>query len=127
MANDGSIRLLPLDYVVAAVVLCACAVSLLLTFRSADGEPLVYITTQSDEYVYALTDAVTLTLSGPVGETEIAITDGAVRVVRSPGREQICVNKEEISRHGEWLICLPNQIFIRIAAAAADSVDSYSY
>lgn len=89
----------------------------------------MYITSESGEQVYPLIETtLTLTLSGPVGETEVAIRDEVVRIVRSPGREQICVNKGEISQHGEWLICLPNQIFIRIAATdSGNALDSHSY
>lgn len=123
----GRLRLRPLDYAVGVVALSACLFAFLLTIRSAGGEPLVYIATRSGEYVYPLNETSTqITLTGPVGETEVTIGDGMVRVVSSPGREQICVNKGEISKHSEWLICLPNQIFIRIAADG-DSIDSYSY
>lgn len=63
-----------------------------------------------------------------MGKTEIVIQNGTVRIVSSPGREQICVDKGEISQHGEWLICLPNQIFVRIASTESDdTLDSYSY
>lgn len=127
--KHAKMRLLPLDYVVGVVTVCALLFFLLFAFRSVEGQPFVYIVSESGEQIYPLSEtALTFTLSGPVGETEVAIQNRSVRVLRSPGREQICVNKGEISQHGEWLICLPNHIFIRIAATESDNtLDSHSY
>jgi len=116
----------PLDYCIFVCALLVFGILLFITLRGREGEALVHITTQEEEYLYALSDDALLILDGPLGETEIAINNGSVRVLRSPGRRQICVNKGGISQKGEWLICLPNQVFVRIVAAT-ESIDSYSY
>ena len=124
--QKNTVYLKSFDYCIFALAALAFLATVFLAFRSKGGEELIYITTEDQQYIYNTTDSVMLTLEGPIGETEILIQDGAVRVVRSPGKEQLCVRKGAISRSGEWLICLPNQIFVLISTDA-DSVDSYSY
>ncbi len=45
-----------------------------------------------------------------------------------PGPLQICVQKGRISQAGEWLACLPNEVFIRIeGSTSADGVDGQAF
>lgn len=122
-------RLLPLDYAVILLIVVFLLLFSFSFFRAAEGEVVVYIMSESGEQVYPLHQTeLMLTLTGPLGETRVAIGQGVVRVISSPGREQICVNRGGISQHGEWLICLPNQIFIRIIAnEPEEALDAYSY
>lgn len=118
----------PLDYVVfaGALLLLALLIGSLLT-RTSD-ERFVYIKTANGERFHNINQDQKLTLAGPVGLTEVVIHNQTVAVTRSPGKQQICVNKGAISKGGEWLICLPNQILIRILGAEADNqIDSQSY
>lgn len=55
-----------------------------------------------------------LSVTGRLGETVIEVKDGRVRVLESPGPQQICVNRGWISRPGEAIICLPNRVIIEI-------------
>lgn len=61
-----------------------------------------------------------LTVTGPLGETEIEVRDGRVRVVRSPGWWQLCVKRGWISQPGEALICLPNRVIVEIPGQRRD-------
>jgi len=55
-----------------------------------------------------------LVVEGRLGETEIEVQDGRVRVVRSPGPWKLCIKRGWISRPGEMLICLPNRVTVEI-------------
>lgn len=55
-----------------------------------------------------------LSVKGRLGETVIEVKGGRVRVLKSPGPQQICVNRGWISRPGEAIICLPNRVIIEI-------------
>ncbi len=55
-----------------------------------------------------------LSVTGRLGETVIEVKEGRVRVVKSPGPLQICVNRGWISKPGEAIICLPNRVIIEI-------------
>lgn len=55
-----------------------------------------------------------LVVRGPLGETEIEVQGGKVRVVRSPGPYKLCIKRGWISKPGEVLICLPNRVTVEI-------------
>jgi len=57
----------------------------------------------------------TLEVDGPLGTSTIQVRDGKVRVVDSPGRQKLCVRAGWLSRSGESVICLPNQVVVRVA------------
>ena len=59
-----------------------------------------------------------LVVVGRLGETEIEVQDGRVRVVRSPGPYKLCLKRGWISRPGEILICLPNRVTVEIPGEA---------
>lgn len=66
--------------------------------------------------------AVTLDLSrdgvhevlGPLGVTRVEVRAGKVRVLSSPCPRQICRHGGWIGAPGELLVCLPNEIVIRV-------------
>jgi hypothetical protein len=64
-----------------------------------------------------------------LGDTVIEIGGGGARVVSSPCRNQICVAAMPIYRHGQWIVCLPNQVMARVdsAAGVTDVVDVVSW
>jgi hypothetical protein len=55
------------------------------------------------------------------------IRDGSAWVVSSQCPNQICVRQGKISRPGQWIACLPNDIFIRISGQTDAPVDMVSY
>ncbi len=87
---------------------------------------IVEIRSVAGVVVYPLLEDRELTLQGPLGETIVAIHDETVRVLSDPGPLQICVNAGAISRQGEWLACLPNQVLITIQGRQSGEVDIIS-
>jgi hypothetical protein len=59
-----------------------------------------------------------LVVEGRLGETEIEVRGGRVRVVRSPGPYKLCIKHGWISSPGEILICLPNRVTVEIPGEA---------
>lgn len=53
-------------------------------------------------------------VTGPLGETRIEISDGAVRILSSPCQQKICVNRGWLSHAGETVACLPNRISVTL-------------
>lgn len=51
---------------------------------------------------------------GPLGETEIEIHQGVVRVARDPSPRQLCVHQGWLSKPGQIAICLPNRVSIEV-------------
>ena len=52
--------------------------------------------------------------AGPIGVTRIEVRDGKVRVLSSPCPRQVCRHGGWIGAPGTLLVCLPNEIVIRV-------------
>jgi hypothetical protein len=61
---------------------------------------------------------------GPLGTTVVRIESGAVRVVSSPCREQICVGMGEARKPGAVIVCVPNEVVVRVLGGRDDGHDA---
>ena len=117
----------PLDYVACIIAGFAIAASIFVA-TSRSGAPQIRIKTADAEYIYPVDTKKILALDGPIGTTIVEIADGRVRVSKDPGPRQICVKKGWIQKPGQWLACLPSQIFISIEGNRdPPSIDAVAY
>jgi len=61
-------------------------------------------------------------IKGILGEAELQIKDGAIRMQSAPCPQKICVKMGWIKNVGELIVCVPNQIVVRIEGASASEV-----
>lgn len=62
--------------------------------------------------VYSLNDNRTITLKGPLGDTEVIIEDGRARILSSPCPGKHCIMMGSIDKQGGALICAPNKVVV---------------
>lgn len=110
----------PADYGIIAF----CTILTALAFYHVYGqpsEPAAYVRIESAEtqWIYSLDEDRHLEIPGPLGITEVAVKNQGVRVVSSPCRNKIAMLSGEITRSQQWLINLPNQVFIYIEGGSA--------
>lgn len=95
-------------------------ISLVLTvasfsvYRNISGKPIVHVRSGPQERLYDLSVDRIVEVEGLLGPTTIEIKDGKVRVTDSACRNKICIAAGWQESPGEWIICLPNNIFIMI-------------
>ena len=126
--ND--LRKFRITLVDVAAILLAVGAIVFSSFGAvnAAGEARVIISNGVDEWVYPLDKERSIDIPGPLGITTIHIHDHAVCIEKSPCPNQTCVAAGDISEAGQWLACLPNQVFVRIEGGSDhDSVDSGSW
>jgi hypothetical protein len=61
---------------------------------------------------------------GPIGVTRVEVRGGKVRVLSSPCPRQVCRHGGWIGAPGELLVCLPNEIVVRVAGERSGTPDS---
>jgi hypothetical protein len=83
-------------------------------YTNVSGKPEVHITQDDKEWVYDLSVDTTASFEGPIGNTTIEISNNRVHVHSSECKNQICVSSGWIDKPGQWISCLPNDIFILI-------------
>ncbi len=76
---------------------------------------------------FSLNDSRIVFISGRKGNLELEIASGKVRVRQANCPNQICVRSGWISRTGQTIICVPNQVILRIEGEALSPVDAVGY
>jgi len=117
MTRPNSVRIRafgPLDLLIVAI-LALFAVGSMSVLR--ESEPAEFVVYRDDTILatYPLTEDRTVVVDGAMGKVMMEVSDGAVRIVRSPCPRQICVLSGPIDTPGQQLICVPNHIIIEIA------------
>jgi hypothetical protein len=118
------VRLLLGDAMVLALL--AAGVAMLSLPRGAGGVPAAVEVQSADQRVVALDlarDGVT-GIAGPLGVTKVEVRAGRVRVLSSPCPRQACRHGGWIGEAGEMLVCLPNQVVVRLPGERRGAPDA---
>ncbi len=104
------------DYVVIALVLVGALATIPFVHETAEASGRWAIVRLEGQIVHQLSleRDQEIIVTGPAGETVIQVQRGRVRVLRSPGSQEICMRRGWIHKPGEALICLPNHVTIEI-------------
>ena len=124
------IKKIPIKILDAVPIILTLAVIALFSIRAYGGAGTnlqVRIQTPAGEFLYPLDKELTLHMEGPLGETEVYILNGSVRVTTSPCREKVCISVGTLSRSGAWLACLPNWIFVQVEGIDDEEIDAVSF
>jgi len=116
-----------------AAIALSVAVTALLALRVYAAPPpresSVLIQAPTGRWIYPLSRALVFSATGPPDSCVVAIRSGTVRVLTSDCPRLICIQTGTVSRPGEWIACLPHQVFIRIdgSPAGQDRTDAVAF
>lgn len=113
------------DWLLAAGI--AAAAILILCVQLLRGTPenaSVTVSVEGELFgSYRLDEDQTVQISDT---NRLVIRDGAARMEWASCPDQICVNHREISRDGESIICLPNQVVVSVESPEDSGLDGVS-
>ncbi|MGM0432387.1 MAG: NusG domain II-containing protein [Spirochaetota bacterium] len=118
-------RILSGDLLAALLTVAIITYISLTVYGSSGDEAIVHIEVGQKEWIYDLQQDQDAYIPGPLGDTHVVIEDGHVHVESSPCKAKICIAAGEIAQVNDWIICLPNRVFITIEGEAelSDEVD----
>jgi hypothetical protein len=87
----------------------------------ADGTPMIVIIGYSRQWTFPLNATGSVDVPGPLGTTKVVFGGGMVHIDFSPCPTESCVAMGAISHPGQWLVCLPNQVLVRIKGSGDDN------
>ena len=111
----------PLDFCVAVPALALVIVSFLFAYSGAGGDSSVYLKNENSEWVFPANTNETVTVTGPLGETVIEISDGSAGIISSPCANKTCIAAGVIRSTGQWAACLPNRVMLYIGEGKTES------
>jgi hypothetical protein len=121
-------RVKPLDLAIVIAAALAVAWAAVSAYSPAGERALAVVTGKGGEWMYPLSADRTFRVAGPLGDTVVEIRDKALRITDSPCPNKTCIAAGAISKPGQWVACLPNQVIARIEGGRADNgVDATVY
>ncbi|WP_052296309.1 NusG domain II-containing protein [Gracilinema caldarium] len=121
-------RFRPWDLVMLGTSIVITVSSFILVYTGNTKDLQVVIEGTGQSYIYPLSINETIPVQGPLGTTIVVIHHGNVHVEDSPCNNKLCIAMGEISLPGQWIACLPNQVFVRIIGTSAkDELDGSTY
>ena len=117
----------PLDVLITILVGAAIAAISVKAYDVDERPVAVSVKSQSGLSMYPLSENRRLEIPGPLGITVVAITDKQVRVLSSPCRDKLCMNKGILQKNGDWTACMPNLIYVGIKGRSKEELDELSY
>lgn len=118
-------RLTPLDRLVVLVLLLATGASFVLLGRRPPGERVVVEQAGRVVFTAPLDAERTVALSGPHGETIVAIRHGRACIAAASCPNKVCMGMGEVSRRGELIACVPNGLLLHVEGGAGDEAKDY--
>ena len=74
----------------------------------------VLIQGPTQKWIFPLDAEETVTVKGVLGDTIVRIHDSQAWVESSPCDNQVCVAAGHVNHNGDWVACLPNNVFLMI-------------
>lgn len=110
----------PFDVAAVLIVAALVAATSIMTYSGGSGFERIVINGRSGTWIYPLDSVGKVEVEGPLGTTIVSFHDGEVHIEASPCPTQSCVQMGAINLKGQWLACLPNEVFVRIEGGADD-------
>ncbi len=108
------------DVVIVVLALFITAGAALSAYNPLNSGESFVIEASGRRWTYPINTEAVIEAEGPLGISVVEIRDGAVRMVSSPCPDETCVAVGSISKAGQWIACLPNQVFIYVEGKKAD-------
>ena len=116
----------PGDYLVLMMGVILVSSLFLLQFHKPSGQTLIVRARGQVVAEFPLNAPRTVNIPGSSGISIVEIGKGKARIARDPGPRQICVKQGWISRAGDALLCLANQVSLEIPGQTL-AFDSLNY
>lgn len=106
------------DLILISVLVLIAVISLVLFFTLSEKENLTVLIYENNELIYEgdMEEEKEITCN----QVTIIINKDGVYVLQSNCKDQICVHQGKIHRAGQTIICLPNQVVVRLEGRKVD-------
>lgn len=102
------------DLILIFGIICIAAFAYLMHEKMQDaGKGVVIIKVDGEEQgTYRLSEVQTIEING--GTNILQIKDGKADMTEADCPDKLCVHQKAVSKNGESIICLPNQVVVEV-------------
>lgn len=112
------------DYFLIALLVLGMVASLFIKhFLQTPGEWLLVEVAGQEVRRIKLTDNKSFTIRGKIGDTTIMIQDRKAWIAESPCPFHVCEHMGKIEYQGSMVVCVPNEVLIRISGPDKNQLD----
>ncbi len=117
-------KIKPADVFIILLTVLIIIFLFMRTYSQPQDSSELLVRVDEESWRFTLEDDRIIHIPGPLGDTEIHIQAGEIHVGESPCNSKICIAAGTISKPGQWIVCLPNHVFISIEGEDDGSLDS---
>jgi hypothetical protein len=103
-----------MDIVVVLLALGLTGFSAFAVYVQPENTSQVVINGSGQEWIFPLDANERVEVPGPLGNTIVRIEDNQAWVESSPCTNQVCVAAGHVHAQGDWVACLPNNVFLMV-------------
>jgi hypothetical protein len=124
-----SIQIKVVDILVIGFALALTIVSAFAVYDSGNARESFFIEAPDRNWTYPINAETRVELEGAIGVSVAEIRGGTIRMISSPCANQTCVAAGSINKTGQWIACLPNQVFMYVEGKEEtdDSIDGATW
>jgi hypothetical protein len=111
------------DFLSIAILLIIGTAGILFAINAKAGNE-IEISTPNGNYRYSLSKDRDITVMGKTSQYDIEIRDGKVRALHAGCPNQYCTRKGWTYRIGDSIICVPEEVIIRVTGESEDYIDA---
>lgn len=112
------------DMVIFFLAVLLAGVAFLFSISQAQGD-YVHVTVDGNVTTYALSEDRRLVLKHDnTAYNTVVIQNGEVFMEEASCPDQICVHHKAISKNGESIICLPNEVYVEVESSKENIIDN---
>lgn len=118
------------DYLVAALFLAFALASLAWNNFIGKEEQVALAQVIVQNKIVAelsLQNADTVSVRGALGEVQLEIVAGGIRVLASMCPQQVCVRQGHIARAPQMLVCVPNHLAVVLVGKKENKLDAVTF
>ncbi|MEA5445255.1 NusG domain II-containing protein [Gammaproteobacteria bacterium AB-CW1] len=105
-----------LDCLVILILAASLGLLLAMSLDGRSGDTALVMAEDTIVKRINLSRAGEYTVSGPLGESLLEVSNGRIRFADAPCPDRICLRRGWLSQHGDSATCIPNRVHIRLEA-----------
>jgi len=114
------------DIIIILAVAGLTVFAFYIAYMRPQGTSQVLIRGDAGEWVYPVNAEETIVVKGPIGDTTVRIHGNSAWIESSPCDNYTCIAVGSVSKQGEWVACLPNNVLL-IIHGINDDVDGITW